>query len=322
METQTQSIASQPDDYIYQLAAPTSISKNDVGILFAARASGLYYSRDNGQNWESAYKSLNAGQVLPTIAITLSPNFEHEPHIFAGLNGAILRSYDGGKNWQQCYLPGPPPVISSLITSPHYARDGIAFAGTNEDGVLLSTDRGKNWIAWNFGLLDLNILCLAISPDFATDETLYAGAVSGLFKSTNGGRAWREVALPIGYDAVLSLALSPKFTQDNTMYAGTENKGLLVSQDRGKSWQSLVETTGDQPVNSVLLSPNFPSDQEILLLHGGTLILTKDNGKIWKPWQKKITRGRNVTSLLVLHSFREGVFIGFEDGSVIKTQVF
>jgi hypothetical protein len=55
-----------------------------------------------------------------------------------------------------------------------------------EDGVLSSSDRGWRWIAWNFGLLDLNIYSMAISPEFASDETIYAGPNRHLPR-TNGG---------------------------------------------------------------------------------------------------------------------------------------
>ena len=319
MKPQDSSTPLHPNDYIYQFASPTKIESHGDRICFAARTSGLFCSSDGGQTWESAYTSLDLIEALPTMAIAFSPNFTHESTVFAGLNGAILRSYDGGRNWQSSRLPTPLPTISCLTISPNYIEDGIIFAGTNEDGVLISNDRGKNWISWNFGLLDLNILCLAISPDFATDETLFAGAESGLFRSTNGGRAWKEVLLPISFDAVLSLALSQKFAQDNTLFIGTENNGLLVSPDRGKSWQSFTEITGDQPINAILLSPNFPDDQEILILHGGTLLITKNNGGTWKPWQKKKLGDRNVTTVLALNGFESGVFLGFEDGSVTRT---
>ena len=60
-----------------------------------------------------------------------------------------------------------------------------------DDGVYRSADRGVRWVAFNFGLLDLHVSCLAVSPDYADDETLLAGTESGIFESTNGeiGRA-------------------------------------------------------------------------------------------------------------------------------------
>jgi photosystem II stability/assembly factor-like uncharacterized protein len=315
MKPENSSTPPQSNDYIFQLAAPAAFDLGGQEIYFAARVSGLFRSSDGGHTWESAYASLDARQTLPTTAIALAPDFNHEPTVFAGLNGAILRSYDGGINWQRSRLPTPPPALSVLAVSPDYTEDGIVLAGTNEDGVLVSNDRGKSWVSWNFGLLDLNILCLAISPDFGTDETIYAGAESGLFRSTNGGRAWKEVAFPIGFDAVLNLAISPCFAQDNTLFVGTENNGLLISRDRGKSWTQPAGSTSEAPVNQILFLPTSQASQEMLILHGGALLVSKIGGKTWKPWQAKKLGNRNVTAVLAHHGIGEGVLVGFEDGS-------
>ena len=53
-----------------------------------------------------------------------------------------------------------------------YNTDETLFAGTLDDGIFRSTDRGPHWTASNFGLLDWQILSMAISPDFAHDETI------------------------------------------------------------------------------------------------------------------------------------------------------
>jgi len=81
------------------------------------------------------------------------------------------------------------PLISALATSPNFADDGTILAGSIEDGVFCSMDRGVQWAAWNFGLLDLHVLCMALSPHFGRDETVFVGTETGLFRSTNGGHA-------------------------------------------------------------------------------------------------------------------------------------
>jgi photosystem II stability/assembly factor-like uncharacterized protein len=318
MEPKNPSSFAQPTDYIFQLAAPATFDRGGEEIYFSARTSGLFRSGDGGKTWESAYASLEARQTLPTTAIALAPDFIHEPTVFAGLNGAILRSYDGGINWQRSRMPTPPPAISALVVSPDFSEDGMVFAGTNEDGVLVSTDRGQSWVSWNFGLLDLNILCLAISPDFSADETVYAGAESGLFRSTNGGRAWKEVTLPIGFDAVISLANSPRFAQDNTLFVGTENKGLLISRDRGISWSQPYGFTSEAPVNQILFSPASQTSKEMLMLHGGTILVSSNGGKTWKPWQVRKLGGRNITAVLAHPGIGKEILVGFEDGSTTR----
>ena len=299
-------------DYVYQIVG--------LGrIFFAACNSGLSRSDDGGQTWQTAFRSLELSEPLPTITVAISPNFEHDPRLFVGLSGGIFRSLDGGQAWENILLPPPPPVISSLVFSPNFEQDGIVFAATMEDGVLYSSDRGDSFVTWNFGLLDLNILCLAISPNFAEDETVFAGTQSGIFRSTNGGRAWREIDLPVGYETVLCLALSPDFSRDGILLAGTETRGLLLSTDKGDSWQQVGEDEFTMAVNAVVLSQDFVTRQEILVLHSGSLYHSVDRGDTWTPWRENSLADKDVTAVLAPKGFDPGVLvlIGLANGEVV-----
>lgn len=300
-------------DYVYQLARGET-------TFFAARNSGLYRSDDGGRNWQMAYQSLDISEPLPTLTVAISPDFEHDPRLFVGLSGGIFRSLNGGQAWENIPLPPPPPVISALDLSPNFEQDGIVFAATMEDGVLFSSDRGHRFGTWNFGLLDLNILCLAISPNFARDETVFVGAQSGVFRSTNGGRAWREVDLPVGYEAVLSLALSPDFARDGILLAGTETQGLLLSTDAGESWQCVGTDVFTESVNAILLAPDFSARPEILALHAGTLFHSTDRSETWAPWRESILADEEVTAVLAPQGFDAGalVLVGLANGNVLR----
>ena len=270
-------------DFVYALAAPAGFSHSQT--CFAARQSGLYISEDGGSTWQSAYASLNLDAPLSTTCLALSPNYATEADLLAGVPGFIMRSEDGGKSWGAIPLPyassRSPAVPTALAISADYSKDGILFAGTNEDGVLRSADRGRTWSAWNFGLVDFNILSLAISPSFSKDETLYAGTGSGLFCSRNGGKSWKELNLPAGYVPVLSLAISPDFERDGILLAGTETDGLFISSDRGQSWQRLGEKEIQGIINQIILSPGFPATGEVLVAHENTVLRSSDGGNTW-----------------------------------------
>ena len=255
----------------------------DAAQWFVARGSGLYRSRDGGASWDGLYGSLNLQSALLTTSVVLSPDYDGEAHasLFAGVPGGVLRSVDGGDTWSASILDSPPPAVSAMAISPNFVEDGVVLAATTEDGIYRSATHGTHWARWNFGLLDLTVFCLAISPGFAQDETLYAGVESGIFRSTNGGRAWREVDLPIGYESVLSLALSPRYPEDSTIFAGTETKGLLVSRDNGLIWSRLGTGQIVNPVNSIVVSPSFPDSPDVLVLSEDTLWLSRDGGQTW-----------------------------------------
>src|SRR5512134_2277605 len=147
-------------DVIYALA-PVPGSP----VCFAAKASGLARSRDGAANWELV--TLGGAQLLPVYAAAVSPCFATDRLVIVGLAGAMARSLDGGEHWTLQPLPTPPPVITGIGFSPNYAEDGTVFASSLEDGVFCSRDRAGHWLPANFGLLDLQVLCLSVSPDYS-----------------------------------------------------------------------------------------------------------------------------------------------------------
>lgn len=209
--------------------------------VFAATALGLLRSHDGGRSFVDAFAGLELDGPVSVIAVALSPAFARDHTVFAGVTGGVLRSRDGGESWRAAALRTPPPVISCLATSPAYEEDGVLFAGTIEDGVFRSGDRGVTWASWNFGLIDLGVLCLALSPAFGADEMLLAGTETGIYRSANGGRAWRAAGLPEEAGAIAALAFSLNYATDRTVWAGGEESGLWVSHDGARSWERVPE---------------------------------------------------------------------------------
>ena len=138
-------------------------------------------------------------------AMALSPDFSADVHrradgsLFVGaMYGNLHRSDDGGFTWQSLGGGLPPGTVwvKALAVSPQFARDGTLFAGLDQ-GIYKSTDGGYSWLAVNTGLPRrrdgelAGVLALALSPDYAADQTLFAALVDhGVHKSTDGGASW------------------------------------------------------------------------------------------------------------------------------------
>lgn len=294
----TSTVLNLPQDTVYGLA-------RSAQNLYAARASGLYRSQDGGVTWQDRFAALDRPEPLTVTAVAAAGET-----VFAGVNGAVLRSDDAGEGWQIVGLASPPPLVVALAVSPQYAEDGIVAAGTAEDGVFISSDHGRSWVPWNFGLVDRQVYALVFSPDFATDGTIFAGTESGVFRSHNRGRAWRDVPFPMEAAPVLSLAVSPTYGQDGRLYAGTEKNGLFVSHDFGLIWRQIGPDEIPTPVNAIQIVAQ-PA-VEIWLLLDDSLIASSDGGS---TWQRRYDFPANKLAITLLCD--DVIRVGFADGDVL-----
>ncbi len=292
-------------DFVYCLAASPTFAHDN--LIFAAKQSGLYRSIDGGQTWTDAYASLDLEAHLPTTWVTMRPG-EDQLYIFASVEGNVLRSANGGESWEFAELGSPPPLVTAMVISPNFAQDGTLLAGTMQDGIFRSTSRGAAWSGWNFGLFDPNINALAISPKFSEDQTLLAGTQSGIFRSINGGRSWRDLDFPIKFAPVLCVAIDQK----NNIFAGCEEQGLFLSQDVGRTWDQLTAGSIEQ------IRIDF--NDAILIVKDTELQFSKDGGKSWDVRGQGFASDSVISSLVTPLGLKpeDPLWVGLSKGEIIK----
>jgi photosystem II stability/assembly factor-like uncharacterized protein len=211
-------------------------------------------------------------------AVAAAPAYPRHSLMLVGSVDGIARSIDGGKTWTSATL-SQTAQVSQLLLSPDFESDGIAFAATLENGVLRTTDEGLRWHSWNFGLLDLETLALAISPTFAEDELVYVATGTGVFRSINGGRAWREMAFA-GEGPEAEAALPPTgiaMTRD-VLVVSSESEGLYYSTDRGDSWFRR-DTFNTGETNTLTTSQD---GTKLLLATPDEIAISADAGVTWQ----------------------------------------
>lgn len=177
--------------------------------------------------------------------------------------------------------------INCIIKDPKNSKN--IFIGTQNKGVLVSRDAGKNWK--QSGLADIPVKSLAIDP--TDSETIYAGCKPvSLYVSKDGGGTWEELpairettkfwwfspADPPGMAPyVNSLAVSP--TNPDVIIAGIEVGAVMRSDDGGLTWSKHLRGS-DRDCHS--LKFHLSNGNWVYQGGGGGVSYSKDGGKKWQ----------------------------------------
>jgi photosystem II stability/assembly factor-like uncharacterized protein len=196
----------------------------------------LNKSTDGGMTWEK--KFLLQGSVRHEIkCIAIDPFASNI--IYVGLhfenNRAIWKSTDGGETWS-VKTSGIPKRDSTQGTHGTAAikinplNSSVLFADVSLDGLYRSDDAAETW--YYVGFFNTFVQDIEILP--WDTSTVLVGTWAGLYKSTDGGRTWRNKN---GYD--VRCIQSDRST--HSLYFGTywEN-GAFKSTDDGETWISII----------------------------------------------------------------------------------
>lgn len=128
----------------------------------------------------------------------------------------------------------------------------------------------------------------------------FAGAMSGVWKSTDGGHTWRAIFDDQPTSSIGAIALAP--SDPNTIYVGSgeanfrgnaaEGAGIFKSTDAGKTWTHVWKQAGQ--IGTIVVHPANPDVAYAAVLGKPWgpnpergVYRTKDGGKTWQQVLKK-----------------------------------
>lgn len=210
------------------------------------------------------------------LALTVQPLGFRSIVLAADVDSADPAQYSN--DWRPTGPPGGD--VRDLVVDPN--NPDRFYFGTLDGQVYTSADGGKRWeLLYNFNKPKLFVDHILVDP--RDSQTIYVAAhkhkePGGFFKSTDGGRKWRE-SKELRNEALHSLIQSK--SHPDVLITGTFN-GIFRSDDSGESWQQLPtqNTAGLVHVESLAIDPRTPD-----IVYAGTWYLpykTTDGGKTWK----------------------------------------
>lgn len=254
-------------------------------VLFIGGFDGLFLSLDGAATWIT-----QDTHVDYIVGIALSPDYANDQTVLVTtyVKGAYV-STDGGATWENAHTGFGHPrddgngfaAVRRLYNaemSPDFANDQRMFTVT-PNRFAYSDDLGEFWneVAVSTPTPPIRGPVIAVSPDFASDQTVYFGTLKGdVHRSTGGGAtAWSHLSNAGG--RIRSMVLSPEYTTDDTLFAGIDT-GVVKSTDGGSTWTPVGPAmTSPQ----IAISPDYGTDQTLFAATPAGLFATTNGGTTW-----------------------------------------
>ena len=283
-------------------------------FYYGAVAGGVWKTTDAGRTWTPIFDSQPVASIGALAVSTSDPDViyvgtgEADMRSDISYGAGMYKSIDAGKSWSYIGLSDTRQIGRVLVDPKNpdivlVAALGHGFGPNAERGVYRTTDGGKSWTRVlskdeNTGAIDL-----AYDPD--NSKTVYAslwnvrrpaystyapitGPGGGLYKSTDGGATWKEIAghgLPAGTLGRIGVEVVAG-QHGKRVYAlidAGRASGLYRSDDGGDEW-SLVST------DLRVLSRGWyfgevrsdPKNPDVVYVSNVSLYRSSDGGKNFK----------------------------------------
>ena len=210
-----------------RVLAVSGVSGEPDTFYYGAVGGGVWKTNDAGRTWTPIFDGQPIASIGALAVSTSNPNViyvgtgEADMRSDISYGAGMYKSVDAGKSWSYIGL-GDTRQIGRVLVDPKnpdivlVAALGHGFGPNAERGVYRTTDGGKTWTRVLFKDENTGAIDLAYDPD--NSRTVYAslwnvrrpaystyapitGPGGGLYKSTDGGATWKEIAghgLPAG----------------------------------------------------------------------------------------------------------------------------
>ena len=191
-------------------------------------------------------------------------------------------SPDGGDSWRRVGRGlGGESRIYGLAVHPQAPR--TMFAGA-DDGIYRSLDGGQSFEHIDSPMNKMDVWKIAFDP--ADPDTIFAGTrPAALFRSTDGGREWRQLPVDmvedcpnVGVPRVTALTVDP--ADRRVIWAGVEVDGVRRSLDGGESWTRIAGGLSDPDIHDVAVRP-AAGGETVLTSTPREIFASTDNGESW-----------------------------------------
>lgn len=262
-----------------------------VRVLVGTKKGAFICTADGKrQNWEIAGPHFAGWEIYHLKGSAADPNRIYASQSSGWFGQLIQRSDDGGKTWNP-----PGTKLEDLMGPDGFPKPGASNMFAYEGDVSTHMWYDGTQHPWEFKRV------WHIEPSLSDPDTAYVGVEdAAIFKTTDGGRTWKEMAglrqvkgnlwqPGAGGMAVHTIILDPKNPQ--RIYIAISAAGAFRSEDGGKTWKPInkgLKSQFELPdpdadvghcVHRIALHPSRP---DVLFMQKHWDVMRSDNsGELW-----------------------------------------
>jgi len=307
---------------------------------------GVFKSIDYGRAWQPIFDDQPTASIGAIAVAPSNPNVIyvgsgeglHRPDLSVG--DGIYKSTDAGKTWTHLGLRDGQQIAQLVVDPKNPDRVFVAVAGhpygpNEERGVYRSLDGGKTFekVLYrdeNVGASDVQIdpsnpqvvyAALWESREGPWENGVFNGDRGGIFKSTDGGKTWRQLSKGLPGNIVqANIAIAP--SAPKTLFAAVRTKTiakLYRSDDAGETWRGTTDDPrpglgiggGDLPV--VRFDPKNPQ-----IVYSASVVCWKstDGGKTWDGW-RGAPGGDDYQNVWINPNNSDIILLGSDQGAIV-----
>lgn len=299
---------------------PKNVVATNTGRLIAEEQNGLSFSDDNGTTWQPfPYKEMRKFTVMPDGTIFTEYQYS-----------GLYRSNDDGNTWQFSAY-GMPNHVSPVNI--HFFSDSHMMAFTPE-GVFYSENGAVDWTMQRSTLDNVEEFYPLKETAFVSDTAICIWWDEHLYKTADRGQTWQDITpAQFGNIAYLSSLRAVDGLLFFTFLDAALSTVTLRSEDAGQSWQNIGPAVVNTPVAatdgtfwsfsnngsalqkstdrgltwSPVVTPSLTGgayrimplhNSDILLLGGGKILRSQNNGVSWSTTNNAMMSGVGPTFIV------------------------
>ncbi|MEX0707638.1 MAG: hypothetical protein WD078_06700 [Woeseia sp.] len=229
-----------------------------VRVLVGTRKGAFILSSDaKRKKWSVDGPHFAGWEVYHVKGSPVDPDRIYASQTSSWFGQIIQRSDDGGRTWQQPASEGEPATTPDGM--PKGESNKFVYDTSDETGKPLTTHQWYDGTQhpWEFARV------WHLEPSLSDPDTVYAGVEdAALFRTTNGGKSWHELAGLRGHESgpdwapgaggmcLHTIVLDP--SNDKRIYCAISAAGTFRTDDGGLTWK---------PINQGLHSEYIPDPQ-------------------------------------------------------------